>query len=358
MSRETLKLHVIKDTCLGYIVFRGSALASQLLKASWIDFHDPDLNEFGYQRPFDEKRSQKAAGYASQVDRAFWPESIFAIRTNDEVYNPFEEVHWSFIPADEDDARYGVLEVNYNADGVTQIYAGTYPWRRAFSQVDCQHRLGKMADSDKLVTFCLFTDLPRREESLIFRTINANQRKISTSLVDSIIMLTDPNAAPQWRWAWNLDSDVGSPYHRRVDTGGRGRPSKSFFITLAGLRQSIEILIPATSRRDDANSGDVYLFIRNFWTALNELWPTEFVDKEKWRLQRNSSQRALARFGKLIFQKLEPVQDYSITSIQSCFNNDPSRIDWSLDGPFQFATGKGGDRQVYAELVAKYGIPG
>jgi len=85
LRKETLVLPVIKDTCLGYTVFRGSAPASQLLKASWIDFHDPDSNQHGYQRPFDKKRSKKAADYAAGAEKPFWPESILAIRVNDEV---------------------------------------------------------------------------------------------------------------------------------------------------------------------------------------------------------------------------------------------------------------------------------
>jgi len=116
------------------------------------------------------------------------------------------------------------------------------------------------------------------------------------------------------------------------------------------------MLIPANARGKH-QSGDVFLFIRNYWRAIAELWPNEFEDKAKYRLQRTSSQRGLARFGKHVCLKLEPAQDYTVGSIKACFNNDPSKMDWSLEGPFQFATGKGGDRQVYAKLVEQYETP-
>jgi DGQHR domain-containing protein len=355
MAQKTLKLQVIKDTCLGHEVFRGSAAAGELFGASWIDFHDPDANPEGYQRPFDRRLSERAAEYAESVPDAFWPECVLAIRDNAEVEDDEEKVNWAFTPMPGSKQRYGILEVTYNADGRTLINGNEEPWRRAFAQVDCQHRLGSMAGSNKLVTFCIFPRLFRREEAIVFRTINARQKKISTSLVDAIILLTDPNRPPHVKWAWDLGLDPGIPFNKRVWTGGRGRSPASHLITLAGLRQALEILAP----RSLLNGQDPdlwYPWVRGFWKVVKSLWPEEFGDRTRYKLQTVPGQRGLAQFGQHIFREVLPSQDYRQKTVRAAFG-DPSKIDWRVKGPFELATGKGGQRDVYRALLNAYGLP-
>lgn len=172
----TLELDVIKDRCLGKEVFRGSVSADQLVKACWIDFHDLERNPYGYQRPFDEKRSQLAADYANNSANAFWPECILAIRDNSEVDEEEYKVAWEFVEQPGSNGKFGKLIVTYNEENIENIASVTVPWRRAFSEVDCQHRLGKMANSTKEVTFCCFPNLTRTEEATIFKTINDKQK--------------------------------------------------------------------------------------------------------------------------------------------------------------------------------------
>lgn len=355
MKRQKLRLEVLRDTCLGHEVFRGSAPAGQLLEASWIDFHDPDNNPEGYQRPFDRPRSGRAAEYAESVPDAFWPECVLAIRDNAEVEDKEERVDHKFTPVRGSDGRYGFLDVTYSADRTTLINGRHEPWRRAFAQVDCQHRLGSMEGSKKLVTFCIFPRLLRRDEAIIFRTINARQRKISTSLVDAIILLTDPNRPVHVKWAWDLGIDAGSPFNRQVWTGGRGRPPSSHLITLAGLRQTLQILVPGRLLIGQ-DPDHWYPWVRGFWRVVKSLWPREFADQKKYKLQTVPGQRGLAQFGQHIFRKVLPVQDYRQKTIKAEFS-DGSKIDWSVKGPFELATGKGGQREVYRALVGAYGLP-
>ena len=112
MDRTTIELKVIRDTCLGYDVFRGSGRAKDIVEAAWIDFHDPDQNPFGYQRAFDEKRSTKARTYAEESDKPFWPEAILAIRNDDNLEDE-EQVQWSFRPDSNVNDRFGILTVTY-----------------------------------------------------------------------------------------------------------------------------------------------------------------------------------------------------------------------------------------------------
>lgn len=175
-----IKLNVVEDTCLGYQVYRGCVKTCDLEPATWIDFYDEEVNPLGYQRPFDERRSQNAADY-TEKPKAFWPESILAIRDNSEVDNEDNKVIYKFIPLSIG-SKFGELIVDYNDQRTETIGDQVFKWRRAFSQVDCQHRLGKMSTSDKYITVCIIPGINRREEAIIFKTINDNQKRVSTSL--------------------------------------------------------------------------------------------------------------------------------------------------------------------------------
>lgn len=349
-----MELKVVKDTCLGHEVFRGSAPASEILRASWIDFHDPDSNPQGYQRPFSKERSVRAAGYAEAVADAFWPESILAIRSNEEVDDDDEKVYWEFRPLEGTEDRFGTLTVDFNADGSTLIADEPVPWRRAFAQVDCQHRLGSMGASSKVVTLCIFPDLSRHQEAVIFRTINRYQRKIDTSLVDTIILLTDPSAPPHIRWAFDLDLDAGSPFYRKVDTGGRGRTET--LIKLSGLNQSLHLLIPQRLVVQ-ATPTQLYTFARNYWLVVKRMWPTAFGDKKGYKLTTNPGIRGLSRFGREILKCNLAAQNFTQTRIRAAFADDPTHVNWSVTGPLKDATGKGAERLVFEYLIEQNGQP-
>jgi len=119
-----IKLNVVQDTCLGYKVYRGCVKACDLEPATWIDFYDEELNPLGYQRPFNEKRSQKAADYAAE-SKAFWPESILAIRDNAEVVDDNDKVIAKFNPVSAG-SKFGELVVDYNRDRVLMIGSKSY----------------------------------------------------------------------------------------------------------------------------------------------------------------------------------------------------------------------------------------
>ena len=349
----TLTLDVIKDQCLGREVYRGSAPADQLVKASWIDFHDLDRNPYGYQRPFDQSRSQLAADYANGTSDAFWPECILAIRTNSEVEAAEHKVNWTFVEHPGSSGRFGKLVVSYNDQNVEDIAGAVVPWRRAFSQVDCQHRLGKMEGSTKHVTFCCFVDLPRMEEAIVFKTINDKQKRISTSLVDTIILLTEPTPPVHLHWAYDLGRDSGSAFNRLVDTGGRDLGAPHRLVTLRTLQACLKTMMP-NSLLAQGGQPIGYTFARNFWNVVQQMWPAQFGDASNYKLTTVPGLKALSRFGRVIFARVAPIQDASPTHIRAAFHNDPTRFDWSSAGPLRQASGNPGVRIIYDALLQAY----
>ncbi len=353
-----LEIDVKKDICLGYSVYRGSIKAKDLAPALWIDFYDEQLNPLGYQRPFNSERSQQAADYANNVPDAFWPESILAIRSNDEVEENQDKVHWNFVSQTPNN-DFGKLIVEYNGDRTELIGNEIAQWRRAFSQVDCQHRLGRMNNSDKYVTICIIPGLVRREEALIFKIINDTQKKISTSLVDVIIELQDPASPPEIHWAYDLGRDVGSPFYKKVNSEGRNLTGQKYLVTLRTLRTCISSLLGGKRIIHDLMTDDatVHALLRNYWLTIRNLWPNEFEDTVNFKLMTVPGLKGLVRFSrKICIQALEE-GNTNPSFAQTLFQNDPGRMNWSINGPLKEATGNAGARIVYETLCNVFGQP-
>jgi len=356
-----ISIEVTEDICLGYKVYRGSVKACGLEPATWIDFYDEEVNPMGYQRPFNEERSMEAARYTEEAG-AFWPESVLAIRDNSEVESEEDEVTYNFVPVSAG-SKFGELIIDYNDQREETIQGQVFKWRRAFSQVDCQHRLGKMGGSDKCVTICIIPGITRLEEATIFKTINDKQKKISTSLVDAIIQLSQsPFEAPEVHWAFDMSRDVGSCFYKRVNMEGRNITGEVYLVTLRTLKTSVSSLVGG-KRFINANMTDIavydqfYVLIRSYWNEVKNLWPNEFSDVRNFKLMMVPGIKGLARYGRRIFKDAFEVGNNN-TDLTSRINQVGANVmDWSSTGPLIDATGNAGARAVYQLLVQNYGAP-
>jgi DGQHR domain-containing protein len=361
MIMARIRIKVVEDVCLGYKVYRGSVKACDLEPATWIDFYDEDVNPMGYQRPFNDVRSQDAANYAEKPN-AFWPESILAIRDNAEVDDKDDKVEWRFSPVSAGN-KFGALIVNYNDKRTETIGGEVFKWRRAFSQVDCQHRLGKMSASDKYVTICVIPEISRLEEAIIFKTINDTQKKISTSLVDAIIQLSqNPFEMPEVHWGFSLSRDTGSCFYKKVNMEGRNLAGQTYLVTLRTLRTSISSLAGGkrfinTNMTAPAVYDQFYILIRSYWNEVSNLWPNEFADTQNFKLMTVPGLKGLARYGRNIFKDAFEVGNNN-TGLTTRINRVGARVmDWSTTGPLRLASGNAGAREVYQLLVQHYGAP-
>ncbi|MBI4596468.1 MAG: DGQHR domain-containing protein [Candidatus Tectomicrobia bacterium] len=356
-----IKISVVEDTCLGCTVYRGSIKARDLEPATWIDFYDDLVNPLGYQRPFDKKRSQNAAKYAEKPN-AFWPESILAIRDDAEIEDTNDKVIYKFTPLSPG-SKFGDLTVDYNDQRTEVLGSQVFKWRRAFSQVDCQHRLGEMSNSDKFVTVCIIPGINRLEEAVIFKTINDTQKKISTSLVDAIIQVSqNPFEAPDVHWAFDLSRDVGSCFHRKVNMEGKNLTGQTYLVTLRTLKTSISSLAGGKRYVSNNMSGmasydQFYVLIRSYWNEVRSLWPNEFSDTRNFKLMTVPGLKGLARYGRKIFRDAFEIGANS-TNLASKVNKvGTNAIDWSSTGALKLATGNAGAAAVYGLLVQNYGTP-
>jgi DGQHR domain-containing protein len=373
---KRLELDVVKSQSLGYEVYRGSIKARDLYPALWIDMYDPVDNSEGYQRPFNESWSQDAADYAEREETGFWPECILSIRAElDQSGERKPVVSFSYSPLAADMPHFGQLTVDYDETSIRRIGQRTVPWDRAFSQVDCQHRLGKMAASDKYVTVCVFEKLTRYEEAIIFRVINEKQHKISTSLVDEIIFKIAKKSGkghlfePEIAWASELNEDPYSPFYQKVFTGAP-MDSVTVFVRLRTLRACMEAML-GRKRIDEAvknldlgesqrekNYKRIGEFVRNFWVATKELWPAEWRETEKewkrYKLLTSPGLLGLSMVANRVFDECRRSDDYSLAFIKGLLKPAVGWVDWDrTSGTFAGLTGKAGANRVRDKIREK-----
>jgi DGQHR domain-containing protein len=372
-----ISIPVIKSQSLGHSVYRGSIKAKELYPALWIDRYDEEVNPDGYQRPFELERSRDAAKYAEEEPKGFWPECILNIRANDDD-SKTPVVLYAFNPVSPD-SPYGVLTADYDETKAKQFGDGSLPWERAFSQVDCQHRLGKMNNSEKQVTVCIFERLTRLEEALLFRVINEKQKKISTALVDLLIFRLGKGHLykPTLDWAMKLDSDPLSPFYQKVWKGGI-KAGKTYIISLRALHECMKLMLgddeipesatvkqqittlkklensvvyqtilspDLTQTQKEKNFNKAYEFIRTYWKVVSDLWRDEWDPSKykQYKLLTTPGFKGLSMVGSAVFEICRQKDDYSYHFIDTLMSSAAGWVNWDKDaGDFVGATGNAG----------------
>lgn len=372
----------LKGQALGYTVYRGHIVAREIYPALWIDRFDEHDNPNGYQRPHDPRRSKLAAEYAIKVHGAFWYEAILNVRIkgtdrDEKIGDPdlgIPEGNVGFEASAREYPNFGTLRVQYTAES-KRIGGETVPWNRAFSVVDSQHRLLGLENSEIVVPVCIFTGLTRKQEAIIFKDINDNQKPMPTKLVNNILLRTEgPLARPDSAIARRLHDDAASPFHGRVDLGGAKRQGQIYFTSLEGLRGAVEealgeYLEPITNPRVATSDREQqldrsYQYIRNFWRAVVRVWPSswdlspvqeprprEKYTYRKYKLLTTTGIGGLSGVAyEILKQKCIPEDDISEDFILGLLNVAKG-FDWDKDSrDMQGVAGPGGARLIFKAL--------
>jgi len=174
-STNILEIAVIRGKVLGVTVLRGYARICDLASVSKPDIYDQRNNPTGTQRDLNPRHARAAYEYVKNRDLAFWPEVFLCARIREAI---------EYLPSDSD-PKMGILRINLDV--------ARNPESIAISRVDGNHRLHYADGSEKgfepierSVSFCLAYDLALEEEITLFRDINNNQRRMNTSHLDNI----------------------------------------------------------------------------------------------------------------------------------------------------------------------------
>jgi DGQHR domain-containing protein len=209
----TVTVPVLRGKVLGVNVYRGFARLCDLALVSQADIYDPKTNPTGTQRDLSPKHAKDAYDYVTSKQVGFWPEVFLCTRDSSVL---------SFSP---------VAGTGGDGFGTLQIDISKLEKLRpkiAISRVDGNHRL-HYADGltegyppiEKLSSFCLAMGLSLDAEISLFRDINNNQRRMSTSHLDNVeVRLSGDELlkrqSPHLYIAKKLAEDGESPFKDRV----------------------------------------------------------------------------------------------------------------------------------------------
>jgi DGQHR domain-containing protein len=223
-----------------------------------------------------------------------------------------------------------------------------------FSQVDCQHRLGCMSDSDVILPFMSYIGLSLREEIELFGIINGKSKGLSTSLLDfhqTKLLENVSKERPELFIAVKLNEDESSPWYKRLDLGGKATVGLNRKASLRTMQKGIMKFLKAVGQSEDLPVEELYLFVRNFWKAVSEAQPEHWENPRGSFLLKGIGVYALMRIAADIFldsslenQRLTP--DIILIKISDYVND----FDWTNSGPLRGLGGESGANEAYEIL--------
>ena len=299
----------------------GFAPADVLYRLSFPDILDEDTGR-GYQRPFNERHSQDFRHYIKRLESSTIPLTL--------NLRPASEDCWRIV-----DIAPNLVRLEIAAD------AG-----KIMAQVDCQHRLGHLGDLPIPLPFMCFIGLSQREEMEIFSVINSKAKGLSTSLLDyHEAQLAEALAAerPELYLALQLNSAEGSPWHRRLNLGGRTTAGLKRVVSLRMMQQAIREFLRATKILSTRTPDEALVVLLDFWKAIVTLLPSEWADTRHNMLTKGIGVYALMRIAADVYGECKDTdRSCDKRAITTALSDFVSTIDWSTNGSLKGFGGQGG----------------
>lgn len=346
-SNKLIQVDVIKGQVLGVSVYRGYAPLCELARISRADVYDPKTNPAGTQRDLSPKHAKDAYDYVRTTELGFWPEVFLAARNGEVI---------SFSPKTKE-GTFGTLTIDL--DKIDALGD-----KIAISRVDGNHRL-HYADGltqgypaiQKASSFCLAVNISLDEEIALFRDINNNQRRMSTSHLDNVEVRLTPEellkrANPQLYISKQLGEDKESPFYGRIYDGGK--KSAVSLIPLRTLKSGIEYMMSRPTKLTALPDTDAkYKIIRNYFSAVKRWSPESWSDPKKYLLLRGAGLWGVCFLGAEVIDRALSKGQYSVESMLKVLKSGRS-WDWTNDGSFQGFSGRGGATKIRDMIVAEF----
>jgi len=318
--------------CGGVEAFLGFASARLLYKLSFADVLNEETGE-GYQRPRSVAHSLSFKRYITQ------PYSSTITLT----FNLRKETseYWRIKRLSEGRA------LLYLRDGV-----------RSLAQVDCQHRLGELANIDIPLAFMTYIGLDLRSEMALFNVINSRARGLSSSLTDyhESNLLNDLAAeAPHLYIARKLNEDPDSPWYRMILYGGETNSGLKRRTSLRMMQKSIQRFLRQSQPFLQNGIEDCLLLIKSFWKAVKVVFPDQWAHPRQSLLTKGVGLYSLMFLLVDLVRTRERKDSWDVFFIEK-LSLLRGKVDWTSKGTFSNAGGQKGALQAYYLLKKVIGV--
>lgn len=345
-SDNYLEIPVIRGVVLGATVYRGHARLSDLAKISKADIYDQVNNPLGTQRDLSLKHAKDAYEYVKSRDFAFYPE-VFLCARNEKVaqFHPHKG-----------SKDFGTLVIDLSiATSIKNI---------AISRVDGNHRL-HLADGSiiefppihKMVSFCLAYNLTREQEIILFKDINDNQKRMSTSHLDNIEIRLTPEEtlkreSPDLYIAQKLGREPKSPLFGQVHEGGKKHPN--MIIPLRTLRTGISYMLSRSSQLPLLTDADAqFALVKNYFSAVKKWQKDAWEKPSDYIIMRGSGLWAICFIGSSVIDKVLIEEKYKSDDMLKILKSGKT-WDWSNSGDFKGYGGRGGASEISKKVTNQF----
>ncbi len=309
-------------------VFVGFAPAHFLAAASFADVLNEETGG-GYQRPINIKHSRGFKSYIATPHASTIP-LVFNLRSE-------LSEHW---------------KIRELADGNASLEVDTEA--KCLAQVDCQHRLGGMGDSELVFPFMSFIGLDLRSEMALFNVINSKAKGLSSSLTDyhQTKLIGDlEKEAPHLLITNQLNTNPNSPWYRLVRLGGENTSGLMRRTSFRMLQTTIRKFLRRNGCKDLNDVESQYDVIASFWHSVRRVFSTEWDDHRHHLLTKGVGLYSLMEIlGDLVERESRSTlsEDWFVSKLSAL----RGRVDWKSKGMFAHAGGRKGAHEIYQTLKA------
>ncbi len=303
----------------------GFAPASLLHRYSFADVLDEETGR-GYQRRFNRQHSLDFRRYI-QRERSTTIPLTFNLR-------PCTDDGWKIRQRE---GQRACLKIAESAGKV-------------LAQVDCQHRLGHLADQDILLPFMCFIGLSEIEEMEIFGVINGKAKGLSTSLLDyHDAQLTNDLAAerPELFIALLLNNDARSPWHRLLDLGGKSTSGLARRASLRTVQKAVKRFLTQTRTHKGKATEDIAEAVVEYWAAIAQVLERQWANPRKHFLTKGIGVYALMDLAADLVLEVPKGTRPNRQYFENILADFIAEIDWSRSGPLK---GLGGETGAKAAI--------
>lgn len=214
------------------------------------------------------------------------------------------------------------------------------PHLQVMSQVDCQHRLGYLADSNIEFAFMAYIGLNVQEEMAIFRDINGKAKGLNSSLLDStearLIGDKLSSANPELYHAMQLSENSKSPWRTKLDLGGTPTVGTKRAASLRTMQQAVKRFLHGACFDKNTKPEIITEVLIDFWTAITMTLPDEWARPRGFLLTKGIGVYSLMSLaGDLVQEAKEERRICNLDYFISKLSDFVSTIDWSNTGPMK-----------------------
>lgn len=318
MDQDTI-LTCMRGRSLDRPVLLGFASARVLHAGSFADVLD-EASGRGYQRRLNSRHSIDFRRYVQQPGSATIP-LTFNLRGRDGD-------GWCLTEA------------------VSSVLLRLSPGMRPLAQVDCQHRLGHLADLEVELPFMTFVGLTEREEMEIFGIINGKAKGLSNSLLDfhDAQLCSDlASERPELLVALHLKNEPTSPWFNRLDLGGNQVSGLERRASLRTMQKACRIL---TKRLKPRSADNVARIAHDFWCAVACVMPEAFSKPRKSLVTKGIGVYALTELAADFVLEAPAGARLDAQYFAAIVGDLAPLLDWGNEGPLAGLGGEGGARRA------------